>query len=86
MSETDFLTQDRLPRNSIRKVPLNQWVLFHASGCASRPWQLIRALELKLEIFEHGLGMPRDEYAIAQTKAMLEQARLEHELYELATL
>ena len=37
--------------------------------------RLIRALELKLEILEHGLGMPRDEYAIAQTKAMLEQAR-----------
>jgi hypothetical protein len=36
---------------------------------------LIRALELRLEKLEHGLAMPRDEYAIAQTKAMLEQAR-----------
>jgi hypothetical protein len=37
--------------------------------------RLIRALELKLEKLEYGLAMPRDEYAIAQTKAMLEQAR-----------
>ena len=37
------------------------------------------ALELKLQKLEHGLAMPRDEYAIAETKAMLEQARLEHE-------
>jgi len=37
--------------------------------------RLIRALELKLEKLEHGLAMPRDEYAIGQTKAMLEQAR-----------
>ena len=44
--------------------------------------RLIRALELKLEILEHGLGMPRDEYAIAQTKAMLEQARLDREVEE----
>ena len=36
---------------------------------------LIRALELKLEILEHGLAMPRNDYAIAHTKAMLEQAR-----------
>jgi hypothetical protein len=41
--------------------------------------RLIRALELNLEKLEHGLAMPRDEYAIAQTKAMLEQVRLEHE-------
>ena len=44
--------------------------------------RLIRALELKLEILEHGLGMPRDEYAIAQTKSVLEQARLEREAEE----
>jgi hypothetical protein len=30
---------------------------------------------LNLEKLEHGLAMPRNEYAIAQTKAMLEQAR-----------
>jgi len=42
-------------------------------------YRLIRALELNLEKLEHGLAMPRDEYAIAETKAMLEQARLEHE-------
>ena len=41
--------------------------------------RLIRALELKLEILEHGLAMPRDEYAIVQTKAMLKQTRLELE-------
>jgi hypothetical protein len=41
--------------------------------------RLIRALELKLEKLEHGLAMPRDEYAIAETRAMLEQARLERE-------
>ena len=39
--------------------------------------RLIRALELKLETLEHGLAMPRDEYAIAETKAMLEQARVQ---------
>jgi hypothetical protein len=37
--------------------------------------RLILALEFNLEKLEHGLAMPRDEYAIAQTKAMLEQAR-----------
>ena len=42
-------------------------------------YRLIRALELRLERLEHGLAMPRDEYAIAQTRAMLEQARLERE-------
>ena len=35
---------------------------------------LIRALELKLELLEHGLGMPRDEDAIARTKALLKEA------------
>jgi hypothetical protein len=41
--------------------------------------RLIRALELKLEILEHGLAMPRDDDAIAQTKGMLKQARLKLE-------
>jgi len=36
--------------------------------------RLIRALELKLERLEHGLAMPRDEDAIAQTKALLKEA------------
>jgi hypothetical protein len=35
----------------------------------------IRALELKLEKLEYGLAMPRDEYAIAETKALLEHVR-----------
>ena len=35
----------------------------------------IRSLELKLERLEHGLAMPRDEDAIARTKALLERAR-----------
>ena len=35
---------------------------------------LIRALELKLELLEHGLGMPRDEDAIARTKALFKEA------------
>ena len=35
---------------------------------------LIRALELKLELLEHGLGMPRDEDAITRTKALLKEA------------
>jgi len=35
----------------------------------------IRALELKLEKLEYGLAMPRDEYAIAETKALLEHIR-----------
>lgn len=38
--------------------------------------RLIQALELQLEKLECGLAMPRDEYAIAQTKALLEQARM----------
>jgi hypothetical protein len=37
--------------------------------------RLIRALELKLELLEHGLGMPRDEDAIARTKALLKEAQ-----------
>ena len=36
--------------------------------------RVIRALELKLERLEHGLAMPRDEDAIAQTKALLKEA------------
>ena len=35
----------------------------------------IRSLELTLERLEHGLVMPRDEDAIARTKALLEEAR-----------
>jgi hypothetical protein len=35
----------------------------------------IRSLELTLERLEHGLAMPRDEDAIARTKALLEEAR-----------
>jgi hypothetical protein len=35
----------------------------------------IRSLELKLELLEHGLAMPRDADAIARTKAQLEGAR-----------
>ena len=35
----------------------------------------IRSLELKLERLEHGLAMPRDEDAIARTKALLGRAR-----------
>jgi hypothetical protein len=35
----------------------------------------IRALELKLEKLEYGLAMPRDENAIAETKALLEHVR-----------
>ena len=36
---------------------------------------MIRSLELKLERLEHGLAMPRDQDAIARTKALLEGAR-----------
>jgi hypothetical protein len=36
--------------------------------------RLIRALKLKLERLEHGLGMPRDEDAIVRTKALLKEA------------
>ena len=36
--------------------------------------RLIRSLELKLELLEYGLGMPRDEDAIARTKALLKEA------------
>ena len=38
--------------------------------------RMIRSLELKLERLEHGLAMPRDEDAIAQTKALLEEAEI----------
>jgi hypothetical protein len=40
-----------------------------------RQSSLIRSLELKLELLEHGLAMPRDEDAIARTKALLKEAR-----------
>ena len=36
--------------------------------------RLIRSLELKLELLDHGLGMPRDEDAIARTKVLLKEA------------
>ena len=36
--------------------------------------RLIRSLELKLELLEYGLGMPRDEDAIARTKVLLKEA------------
>ena len=39
------------------------------------PSKTVRSLELKLERLEHGLAMPRDEDAIARTKALLERAR-----------
>jgi hypothetical protein len=35
---------------------------------------IIDSLELKLERLEYGLAMPRDEDAIARTKALLEEA------------
>ena len=37
--------------------------------------RMIRFLELKLELLEHGFAMPRDEDAIARTKAALEEAQ-----------
>jgi hypothetical protein len=37
--------------------------------------RIIRSLELRLELLEHGLAMPRDKDAIARTKALLEGAR-----------
>ena len=37
--------------------------------------RVIRSLELKLELLEYGLALPRDEYAIARTRALLEEAR-----------
>ena len=37
--------------------------------------RMIRSLELTLERLAHGLAMPRDEDAIARTKALLEEAR-----------
>jgi len=37
--------------------------------------RVIRSLELTLQRLEHGLAMPRDEDAIARTKALLEEAR-----------
>ena len=36
--------------------------------------RLIRSLELKLELLEYGLAMPRDKDAIARTKAFLKEA------------
>ena len=35
----------------------------------------MRSLELTLERLEHGLAMPRDDDAIARTKALLDEAR-----------
>ena len=45
-----------------------------SADCVAQ-YLLVRALELKLEKLEYWLAMPLDEDAIAQTKAMLEQAR-----------
>jgi hypothetical protein len=36
---------------------------------------VIRSLELRLQILDHGFGMPRDPDAIVRTKALLEEAR-----------
>ena len=36
---------------------------------------VIRSLELKLELLEYGLALPRDEDAIARTRAQLEEMR-----------
>jgi hypothetical protein len=41
---------------------------------ATNHQRFVRALELKLERLEHGLAMPRDEDAIARTKACLKEA------------
>jgi len=37
--------------------------------------RVIRSLELKLELLEYGLALPRDEDAIARTRALLEDVR-----------
>ena len=37
--------------------------------------RVIRSLELKLELLEYGLALPRDEDAIARTRAVLEDVR-----------
>jgi hypothetical protein len=37
--------------------------------------RVIRSLELKLELLEYGLALPRDEDAISRTKALLEDVR-----------
>ena len=37
--------------------------------------RVTRSLELKLELLEYGLALPRDEDAIARTKAQLEEMR-----------
>ena len=47
---------------------------------------MIRSLELKLELLEHGLALPRDEYAIAHTKTLLEEARASSHPKALAML
>ena len=35
---------------------------------------VIRSLELKLQLLDHGFGMPRHPDAIARTRALLEEA------------
>ena len=37
--------------------------------------RVIRSLELTLQRLEHGLAMPRDDDAMARTKALLDEAR-----------
>jgi len=37
--------------------------------------RVIHSLELKLELLEYGLALPRDEDAIARTRAQLEEIR-----------
>ena len=60
----------------LRLVPALEFRVMRASSetPATDHLRLIRSLELKLELLEHGLGMPRDEDAIARTKALLKEA------------
>ena len=37
--------------------------------------RVVRSVELKLELLEYGLALPRDEDAIARTRALLEDVR-----------
>jgi len=37
--------------------------------------RVIRSLELKLELLEYGLALPRDEDAIARTRTLLKNVR-----------
>jgi hypothetical protein len=58
----------------MRRVCTSDEVMSETSAMSDYQ-RVIRSLELKLELLEYGLALPRDEDAISRTKALLEDVR-----------